>query len=255
MANRSSVLILETAAQVAHAAAERFVTYAEESIRDHGSFTVALAGGNTPRLTYESLATNEFSRRIAWPRVQIFFGDERAVPPQNPDSNYRMVHEALISRVAIPPANVHRVQGELDANESASAYETELRTVFGAVEWPRFDLVLLGMGADGHTASLFPDSPALTESTKWVIATLQPQTRQQRITLTLPVLNHSVRVLFLVTGKEKAAAVARVLNEQTARAELPAQKVRPANAVVEWLIDKAGAANLSSAHSPAAKTQ
>ncbi len=144
-----NVLVFDTPEQVAQAAAERFVDYSIASISDHVPFAVALAGGSTPRRAYELLATDEFKGRINWPRVHLFFGDERAVPPDDPQSNYRMVNDALISRIAIPAENVHRIIGEIEPTESAQSYEAELKDFFGKVDWPRFDLVWLGMGADG----------------------------------------------------------------------------------------------------------
>ncbi len=236
-----NVLVFDTPEQVAQAAAERFVDYSIASISDRGSFAVALAGGSTPRRAYELLATDEFKGRINWPRVHLFFGDERAVPPDDPQSNYRMVKDALISRVAIPAENVHRMIGEIEPTESAQSYEAELKHFFGKIDWPRFDLVWLGMGADGHTASLFPGSDALQEETRWVVATRQPQTRQDRITLTLPAINHAARVTFMVTGKDKAATLARILRSESVDEELPARTIRPVNGILEWLVDRAAA--------------
>jgi 6-phosphogluconolactonase len=241
---RPNFFVFDTPEQVAQAAAERFVDYSIASIREHGSFAVALAGGSTPRRAYELLAANEFKSRVNWSRVHLFFGDERMVPPDSPESNYRMVNEALTSRVPIPTANVHWITGEPTPAESAVSYEAELKNFFGAVEWPRFDLVLLGMGADGHTASLFPGSAALKEEAKWVVATRQPQTGQDRISLTLPALKHAARVTFMVTGKEKAATLARVLRSDAANKELPAQMIRPLNATLEWLVDRSAAVQL-----------
>jgi len=235
------ILIFETPEQVAEAAAERFVDCAAASVSDHGSFAVALAGGSTPRRAYELLATDEFKDRVDWPRVHLFFGDERAVPSDDPQSNYRMVNDALISRIAIPAENVHRIRGETAPAESSESYEAELKSLFGAVAWPRFDLVWLGLGADGHTASLFPRSDALQEETRWVVATRQPQTRQDRITLTLPAINHAARVTFMVTGKDKAATLARILRSESVDEELPARTIRPVNGILEWLVDRAAA--------------
>jgi 6-phosphogluconolactonase len=238
-----NVFVFDTPEQVAQAAAARFVDYSIASIREHGSFAVALAGGSTPRRAYELLDENEFKSRVDWSRVHLFFGDERMVPPDSLESNYRMVNEALTSRVPIPAANVHRIIGETTPAASAVSYEAELKSFFGKLEWPRFDLILLGMGADGHTASLFPASLALKEEARWVVSTRQPQTNQDRISLTLPVLNHTARVTFMVTGEEKAATLARVLREDAAdEAELPAKKISPVNGALEWLVDRAAAA-------------
>jgi 6-phosphogluconolactonase len=243
MKAQPSLFVFETPKQVAQAAAERFVEYSNASIREHGKFAVALAGGSTPREAYELLGTGEFKSRVEWSLVHLYFGDERMAPPDSNESNYRMVNEALISQVAIPAENVHRIIGEIAPAESAESYEAELKSFFGNVDWPRFDLVLLGMGADGHTASLFPGSAALKEETRWVVATRHPQTGQARITLTLPLLNHAARVNFLVTGNEKAATLTRVLRG-AADEELPPQMITPVNGILEWLVDRSAASNL-----------
>ncbi|HBB88235.1 MAG TPA: 6-phosphogluconolactonase [Blastocatellia bacterium] len=244
MSSNPNVLIFDTPEQVAQAAAERFVDYASASIHEHRSFAVALAGGSTPRRAYELLGTDEFKSRVDWSLVHLFFGDERMVAPDSPESNYRMVNDAFISRVPLPPHNVHPINGETQPQKSAESYETELKSFFGTTDWPRFDLVLLGMGDDGHTASLFPGSDALKEKAKWVVATTHPQSRQARITLTLPVINHAARVNFLVTGEKKAAPLVRVLHGDAANEELPAGKIRPVNGILEWLVDRSAASKL-----------
>jgi 6-phosphogluconolactonase len=240
MAPPANVYIFDTPERLAIAAAERFVEYKALS----GTFSVALAGGNTPRRVYELLATEQFAKRVEWSQVALFFGDERCVPPDHPDSNYRMIFEALISKVAIPSANVHRVIGELDPVESARLYERELRTFFGGLAWPRFDLVLLGMGEDGHTASLFPSSDALHEVSRWVVATKPNDSGHQRVTLTVPVFNHAARIIFLVTGEAKAKRLAQVLRPQPGSELLPAQVIHPAAGSLEWLVDSAAASYL-----------
>jgi 6-phosphogluconolactonase len=168
VAKPANVFVFETAEQLALAAAERFV---EGTGKLHGEleqFSVALAGGRTPRRVYELLATERFKNRVEWSKVHLFFGDERAVPPSHPDSNYAMVYETLVSKVPIPATNVRRIIGEGDVNANARGYENELKAFFAGLPWPRFDLVLLGMGEDGHTASLFPHSDALHEDSRWV---------------------------------------------------------------------------------------
>jgi 6-phosphogluconolactonase len=239
-----NVLVFDTPEQVAQAAAERFVDYSVASIHEHGFFAVALAGGSTPRRAYELLGTDEFKDRVDWLRVHLFFGDERMVPPDSSESNYRMVNDALLSRVPLPPRNLHRIDGETTPQASAESYEAELKNFFGTTEWPRFDLVLLGMGDDGHTASLFPGNDALKEKTKWVVATRHPQSQLARITLTLPVINHAARVTFMVTGEKKAAPLMRVLHGDAANEELPAGKIRPVNGILEWLVDRSAASEL-----------
>ncbi len=243
MENPAKILIFDNPEQLALAAAERFVEYAHEAVHDGARFTVALAGGNTPKRVYELLAT-EFKDRIHWSSVYIFFGDERCVPPDHPDSNYRMVYATLISKVAIPAENVHRIIGEGDAHTNAQSYEQELKLFFPGLLWPRFDLVLLGMGEDGHTASLFPGSEALNEKSRWVIKTRMDQSRQDRITLTIPVFNHAAHAIFLVTGKGKAKRLAEVLHTPSGSERLPAQTIQPAEGSLEWLIDKSAASLL-----------
>src|SRR6266550_8161310 len=210
MSPTPTVLVFDTPEQVAQAAAERFVDYSAASIADHGSFTVALAGGSTPRRAYELLGSDEFKNRVDWPVVHLFFGDERMVPPDSPESNYRMVNDALLARVSLSPQNVHRMNGEIAPQKSAESYEAELRSFFATTAWPRFDLILLGMGDDGHTASLFPGGDAHNETAKWVVVTRHPQSGQARLTLTLPVINQAAHVVFLVTGKKKAAPLVRI---------------------------------------------
>jgi 6-phosphogluconolactonase len=240
----SSVFVFDTAEQLASAAAERIVDYEYEFHGEPDRFSVALAGGNTPRRVYELLATERFKDRVEWAQVDLFFGDERCVPPDHPDSNFKMAYETLISKVAIPAKNVHRIIGEGDPNEGARLYENQLRTFFAGVSWPRFDLVLLGMGEDGHTASLFPNGEALKEKMKWAVATKLEKLRQNRITLTIPVFNHAERVMFLVSGAEKAQRLAEVLNGPKDPERMPAQMIAPVEGPPEWLVDSAAASRL-----------
>ena len=244
MGHHSSISVFNTPEQLAIAAAERFVECAEESLRESDCFCVVLAGGNTPRRVYQLLATEPFNSRMDWSKVHLFFGDERAVPADHPDSNYAMVYETLISKIAIPAQNVHRIPGEGDVNENAKRYENHLRSFFSEQAWPRFDLVLLGMGEDGHTASLFPNSAALNERSRWVVAARNEQSGQDRITLTVPVFNHARRVMFLVVGDKKAQRLKEVLRLQPALERLPAQAIKPINGTIEWLVDAEAASLL-----------
>lgn len=245
---RAPVLaIYSDSAALMRAEAERVVACASEAIAARGRFSVALAGGATPRALYELLATPAFAARIAWARVHVFWGDERCVPPAHGESNYRMAREALLDRVPIPPANVHRIAGEAEPLEAARAYELTLRAYFGVADGAparSFDLVLLGMGLDGHTASLFPDTPAVTEDRRWVMATHLALPRPTwRITLTPVVLNAASEVAFLVAGGTKAARLAEVLEGGVAGA-LPAQRIRPTHGTLHWMVDAAAAAQL-----------
>ena len=244
MDRQSNIFVFETAEQLALAAAERFVEYSNELQDMTERFSVALAGGNTPRGVYELLATEQFKNRVKWSQAHLFFGDERCVPPEHPDSNYAMAYEALISRVPIPAKNVHRILGESNPNEGALEYENELRAFFAGLAWPRFDLVLLGMGEDGHTASLFPDLAALKETSRWVVATRNEQSGQERITLTVPLFNHARRIMFLVTGKKKAQRLKEVLRPQPGSEQLPVQAITPIKGMLEWLVDAEAASLL-----------
>lgn len=239
----SNVFVFDTPEQLALAAAEQFVQCAVESQNEEGQFSVALAGGRTPRRVYELLATEEYKNRLEWSKVHLFFTDERCVPPTHPDSNYAMVFEALISKVGIPAQNVFRMVGEGDPDEKARNYETELRRFF-AGSWPRFDLVLLGLGADGHTASLFSQSEGWAETRRWVVATQSEYLRQRRITLTAPAINQAAHVLFLVTGKAKAAALSKILGEQPKLHRSPASLIQPADGTLEWFVDREAASLL-----------
>lgn len=238
------LLIFDDAEQVARAAAERFAEIGEESSRGNGRFSVALSGGSTPRPIYELLATEEFKARVDWSKSHVFFGDERCVPPDDEASNYRAAQDALLSRVAVPAENVHRMIGEGDAVANARLYEDELRSFFGDVTLPAFDLVMLGLGDDGHTASLFPETNALDEPRAWVVANWIEKLGAYRLTLTADVINAAAHVLFVVTGAGKAGRLNEVLKGAREPRRLPAQLIRPARGALEWYVDRAAAAKL-----------
>ena len=229
---------------ISRAAAERIVDLANECVTARGRFSVALAGGSTPRRVYELLAGDDLSPLIDWTKVHVFFGDERCVPPDHADSNYRMASESLLARVTLPAENVHRMTGEGDAVANARLYEEELRTFFDDADWPCFDLVLLGIGDDGHTASLFPGTAALEERQAWVAANWVEKFNSFRITLTAPAINHAAHVLFLVTGAAKAATLAEVVAGPRDPHRLPSQLIQPAVGPVEWFVDDAAAARM-----------
>ena len=222
---------------------------ADAAERERGVFTVALAGGSTPRGLYSLLATDQQLRALVpWEHAELFWSDERHVPPGHPDSNYRMADEALVSRVAVPPARVHRVHGEdADAAQAARLYEAEVRRTVRAEEGttPRFDLILLGLGTDGHTASLFPGTDALSERTRLVVANRVEKLGAERITMTYPLLNAARRVMFVVTGSDKAPAVRDVLEPAPGSPELPAAGVRPVDGRLIWVLDRAAASLLA----------
>jgi 6-phosphogluconolactonase len=236
--------VFNDAEELAHAAAVRFQTLAQSSVARQDRFSVALAGGNTPRRVYELLATDDFKQQINWPSVHMFFGDERPVPHDHPASNYRMAFETLLSKVSIPVTNVHPMKGIGDPHANARAYESELRSFFGGVSWPRFDLVLLGMGEDGHTASLFPDSPALNEIHAWVVANWIEKLGEFRVTLTAPAINAAANVIFLVAGEEKTESLHEILRGPSQPAHLPAQLISPKEGSLTWMVDAAAATRL-----------
>ncbi len=240
------IKIMPGVAALNRVAAAEFKSAAESAIADRGAFRVALSGGNTPRSVYALLA-QEYKTALDWGKIHIFFGDERHVPPDHPDSNFRMANETLLSQVLIPPGNIHRIRAELDPESAASDYEAQLRAEFKLKggELPRFDLVLLGLGDDGHTASLFPGTAALRESARLVIANQVARLNTFRITLTYPVLNNAAEDLFMVSGKGKAEIAASVLRKSGAP-EFPAQRVQPANGRLLWLLDQDAAALLPS---------
>ncbi len=238
------IRIFETAEVVARAAADCFAEIAASSISSEGRFSVALAGGSTPRRTYQLLATEEYRNRLPWSQVHIFFGDERSVPATRAESNYRMAEEAMISLLPIPAPNVHRMVGEGDVVANASLYEGELRSFFDGATWPRFNLVLLGMGDDGHTASLFPGTEALSEARAWVAANWVEKLKSYRITLTAPAINHAANIIFLVAGAGKAERLPEVLRGARNPLRLPSQLIQPVAGSLVWLVDKAAAERL-----------
>jgi len=243
----AAVRICRDAAALVDAAAALFVDAAVEAVNARGSFHVALSGGSTPRGLYARLAEDaEIRARLPWANVTWWFGDERHVPPDDAQSNFRMVKEALFAGAPIDPATVHRMHGEdRDADRAARDYERELREAFriGAGARPRLDLVWLGLGPDGHTASLFPHTAALDERVRLVVANAVPAMRTTRLTLTLPLLNAARRVAFLVAGDEKAAILARVLEGPAG--VFPAQRVQPEDGEIVWLVDAAAAQELT----------
>jgi 6-phosphogluconolactonase len=238
--------IVESEDALAETAALAIVEAGVDAIAARGRFTLVLSGGDTPRRTYARLAEAAFHNRIDWRKTLVFFGDERGVPPDHRDSNYGMAWTTLLSKVPVPETSVFRIRGEAEDPEAAAAdYARVLTKAFGLRrgERPRFDLVLLGLGVDGHTASLFPGSPVLKEVFRTVAAVHATAAAiPQRFTLTLPVLNAAAEVLFLVAGPEKAKVVKAALGDQ---ATLPAAMVRPGEGRLRWLLDRPAAALLA----------
>lgn len=222
-------------------AAEAAVKLINDSVRAHGRFSFALAGGNTPRTLYHFLAS-QFRDQIPWTKVHVFWGDERYVPPGDPQSNYRMARETFLDHVPCPAGNVHPMPMHFSEPDlAAKDYEKTLRGYFSN-EWPQFDLVLLGLGEEGHTASLFPRSPALEEKRRWVIAVKAPAKPPLRLTLTLPVLTHAANIHFLVAGSNKAQALHQILTGSPDPKNYPAAGVRPVQGTVIWWVDRQAAA-------------
>lgn len=239
----NKIVVMPDPEALAHEAAKRFTELVQEAAGSRGRFSIALSGGSTPGRFYSVLAGDPYRARIPWHQVHLFWADERCVPPGDPGSNYRLADETLISQVPIPVENVHRMRGELEPGAAARAYERVLEDFFCGPR-ARFDLVLLGLGEDGHTASLFPDSPVMTEVERLVApATALYQDRPvQRMTLTLPAINASRQVLFLVSGSAKAQIVRAVL--EGSEGHLPAQRIQPAAGQLTWLLDAAAASLL-----------
>jgi 6-phosphogluconolactonase len=238
---RAQIETLPDPPRWAEAAARHFARVAARAQRGGGDFAVALAGGTTPRLAYQQFAQLGPAEGLDWDRVHLCWGDERCVPPDHPDSNFRLARESLLDRLDLPPDHVHRMPGELDPHTAAQTYEADLRSALAArvdpgSDLPRFDLILLGVGQDGHTASLFPGCAAMTEYLRWVLAQQAPD-GSWRLTLTLPVINAAAEVIFLVSGRDKAPILRQVLRGPEDLRRLPAQAVQPAGGDVTWLLD------------------
>lgn len=237
------------------------LSIAQRSVDERGIFSFMLSGGSTPRLLFERLSDPAYIRNLDWEKAQVFWGDERCVPPEHKDSNYRMARETLLDKVPIPPENIHRIHGELNPRAAAERYEDELGESFQfkndrghggdqpVTDFPVFDLILLGMGADGHTASLFPGSNALSEKEHWFVAVAHDAAMPPlvaRVTATPGILNAGSNVFFLVTGEKKAARLAQVLEGPFRPEDLPAQLVKPENGQLTWFVDQEAASGLSS---------
>ncbi len=243
----SEIRILTTPQELFEAAAEEVTHAANEAVRQRGQFTIALSGGSTPKALFNLLATNARTV-LPWDRMFFFWGDERHVPPTDPDSNYRMADETMLSKIPVAAANVFRIAAENpDAAAAAAAYEETLRKFFQlkAGEFPVFDLILLGMGPDGHTASLFPGTDGLHEKLRLAIANWVEKLKTSRLTLTLPVLNAARCVVFLASGTDKAPVLKTVLEGDAPAEQYPAKLIRPNDGKLIWLIDRAAASQLA----------
>lgn len=239
------IKIYSDQAALISAAAEIFIDLGKQSLDERERFSAALSGGGTPAPLYALLGAPENRQRLAWPEIHLFWGDERPVAPAHSESNYRMVKEQLLDAVTIPETNIHRVLAEMDVRIAAFSYEEELRGFFDG-EWPRFDLVLLGMGNDGHTASLFPHSAGLNEEDRWFIANFAPAQKTWRLTLTKNAINAARNIIVLVSGKAKAKTLAKVLEGDFEPENLPIQLISPTEGQMIWLLDEEAASELNS---------
>ena len=247
-ATKPEIRVYPDPPSLAEAAAELFISLAAESAARGALFSVALSGGTTPRRLHARLAEPEMAAQVAWERVHIFWGDERCVPADHPESNYRMGRETLLDRVPIPGGNIHPIHCEAQLSQAAEAYQAELRGFFSPGDTPIFDLIILGLGEDGHTASLFPGSPGLQEGDRWVIPVEHrspPAPLVDRVTLTPVLINAAAQVIFLVAGAGKASITARVLSGAYQPELLPAQIIQPTHGRLTWLLDAAAAAGLN----------
>lgn len=248
--DRPDVRIFADVDQLARAAADEFARRATARAEAGKIFTVALSGGSTPKRLFKLLAEEPYRSRVPWSDIHFFWGDERTVPPDDPDSNFGAANRALFSQVAIPLDNIHRIKGEMsDPMQAAADYESELLRFFGLAEgeFPRLDLAFLGMGADGHTASLFPGTQALSEARRLAVAPWVEKLRTHRVTLTCPVFNKAACILLLVAGEAKAETLRQVLEGEPAPPRYPVQLIRPENGKLAWYIDSAAGRLLGAA--------
>ncbi len=244
------IQIYPTAEDVIYKAASLFISSAEDAINQNGVFSTALSGGSTPTPLYEFLAQDSSADNLDWNRIHFYWSDERPVPPNHPDSNFRQAYHSLLKPRLIPPENIHRIPGELDPITAAQTYQQEILTKFN--ETPaRFNLILLGMGTDGHTASLFPGTKAVTnpQQNEWVTANHVPQHSTWRITFTPGLINAAEQVIFLVTGQSKAETLLNVLEGTYLPEQYPSQLIKPSNGNLTWLIDQEAGRLLSSSQS------
>jgi 6-phosphogluconolactonase len=241
---RGMIEICESSAELVQRAAQSITGILKERLAEQPGATLVLSGGSTPRQIYHLLASDAFRDTVEWQRVALFWGDERTVPPTDPESNYGMTRQTMLQRLPVPESQIYRIAGELPPEQAARQYEENIRKHFGLAEenTPRFDLVLLGLGEDGHTASLFPETTALQEDRRLVASVFVRRLNTHRITMTLPVINNALRVLFLVSGAGKATILSKVLEGPGGR--FPAQLIKPSGDGLHWLVDREAASSL-----------
>ena len=231
-------------------AAAIFVSASRNSIATKKCFAAAISGGSTPRRLYMLLGSDAYRDQVDWQRVHLFWADERCVPKEDEASNFGTAFDTLLSKVGLPGNNIHRMKGEETPDKAAGDYEQEIRRFFGESKRPRFDLIILGVGEDGHTASLFPGTKSLEETVRLVLPVYLETPKKNRITLTFPVLNHADQILFLVAGSSKAAVLSEILGDGGKKKGFPAGLIRPAHGTITWLIDQEAAAKLRGLGSP-----
>jgi 6-phosphogluconolactonase len=244
MKSHVEVQIFPDLMAISQKAAEMFVLLARASISEKGRFAVAISGGSTPKRFYSLLGSAAYRDQIDWPSVHFFWADERCVPKEDEENNFKLASETFLSRVPVPDRNIHRIKGEKGPEVGTKDYGGRIRSFFGTLGLPVFDLILLGMGEDGHTASLFPGSKVLQERGRPAVPVYLEKPGVDRITVTLPVLNRASQIIFLVSGSSKAGAVRRVLEEEEMGEQLPASLIRPLHGSVTWLIDEEAAGKL-----------
>lgn len=241
------IRIFKDSFQLSEAAAESFVRTAKEAVQERGKFFVALTGGSSPKQLYQLLATAPYREEVPWEHTYVFWGDERWVPLTDKQSNFKMAHETLLSKIPVPEEQIFPMWGEQKPEAFARQYEEQLRKYLNE-ENPRFDLILLGMGDDGHTASLFPGTAILEEKERWVEAYYLAPQEMYRITLTAPLINQARQIIFLTFGERKAPVLSEVLEGERNPEKYPAQLIHPQNGKIFWLVDEAAAQKLSSHH-------
>jgi 6-phosphogluconolactonase len=244
MPGRLHIHIEKSKEALAKFAAEQVTQILSRAITERRSGSLVLSGGETPRLVYQILGSASFDPRVEWNRVQFYFGDERMVPPDHPDSNYGMAHRELFTHLSIPSENIHRIRGEMTPENAALEYADDLHTMYNGA-MPRFDCVMLGIGEDGHTASLFPGTNAINERKRSAVALFVPRLKASRVTLTFPVINNAREIIFLAEGEKKASIVQKVIESAAPSPDIPATMVRPPDGVLHWMLDSAAAAQIT----------
>jgi len=242
--SKGEIHVLPDLEAVSYQAATLFVTASRNAMTEKTRVAVAISGGSTPRRLYTFLGSAEYRPQVDWQRIHFFWVDERCVPKDHEESNFRTVFDTLLSKVPIPDENIHRIRSEEELDKAARDYEEEIREFFKPSQLPIFDLVILGVGEDGHTASLFPGSKALGEKERWVVPVYLEKPKINRITLTLPVLNHAAQILFLVSGRSKAIILSEILEDSHKNDEYPAGLINPVHGTLLWLIDQEAAGQL-----------